>query len=194
MPIAGDSVEYEILKNACTHVKGDNLLTCEIGVREGLGSQIILASFKNKLHWHIGIDPYGNINYEHYDEAGKVQYDYTNQMRLKLLQDLDYPNFTLFTLEDTEFFKRFADGIPIYREKKVILTHYDLVHFDGPHRTTDVLNEVIFFTSRAKKNCVFIFDDYPKYNMSLIWDMLKNYYHFNVIERGKNKIVFQKHA
>jgi hypothetical protein len=194
MPIAGDSTEYEILKNACTHVKGDNLLTCEIGVREGLGSQIILEAFKDKTHWHIGIDPYGNINYPHYDDNQAYRADYTNQMKLRLLQDLNYPNFTLFTLEDIEFFKRFADGIPIYQNEKKVLTHYDLVHFDGPHRTTDVIKEVIFFTSRAKDNCVFIFDDYPKYNMSLIWDMLNHYYNYEQIERGKNKIVFQKHA
>ena len=194
MSIAGDRTEFEILKNACTYVKGDNLLTCEIGVREGLGSQIILNAFKDKTHWHIGIDPYGNINYPHYDDNQAYRADYTNQMKLRLLQDLNYPNFTLFTLEDTEFFKRFADGIPIYQEEKKILTHYDLVHFDGPHRTTDVINEVIFFTSRAKDNCVFIFDDYPKYNMSLIWDMLKHYYKYEQIERGKNKIVFQKDA
>ena len=62
MAIAGDGTEYEILKDACTHVKGDKLLTCEIGVREGLGSKIILEAFKDKTHWHIGIDPYGNIS------------------------------------------------------------------------------------------------------------------------------------
>ena len=194
MSIAGDSVEYEILKKACTYVKGNNLLTCEIGVREGLGSQIILDAFKDKTHWHIGIDPYGNLNYQHYDKGSPYRSDYTNQMKLRLLHDLNYPNFTLFTLEDTEFFKRFSDGIPIYREEKSILTHYDLVHFDGPHQTVEILNEVIFFTSRAKEKCVFIFDDYPKYNMGLIWDMLKHYYHFSLVDRGENKIVFQKNA
>ena len=194
MPIAGDSTEYKILKDACDRVKGDNLLTCEIGVREGLGSKIILESLKNKTHWHIGIDPYGNISYPHYDDNQAYTADYTNQMKLKLLQELAYPNFTLFTLEDTEFFKRFADGIPIYQNEKKFMTHYDLVHFDGPHRTIDVINEVIFFTSRANDNCVFIFDDYPKYNISLIWDMLKHYYDYEQVERGKNKIVFQKHG
>ena len=123
MPITGDSTEYKILKDACDRVKGDNLLTCEIGVREGLGSKIILESFKNKTHWHIGIDPYGNISYPHYDDNQAYTADYTNQMKLKLLQELAYPNFTLFTLEDTEFFKRFADGIPIYQNEKKFMTH-----------------------------------------------------------------------
>jgi hypothetical protein len=31
--------------------------------------------------------------------------------------------------------KRFEDGVPIYRNKKEIKTKYDLVHFDGPHKT-----------------------------------------------------------
>ena len=58
MPITGDSTEYKILKDACDRVKGDNLLTCEIGVREGLGSKIILESFKNKT---VAVSGSGNV-------------------------------------------------------------------------------------------------------------------------------------
>ena len=115
-------------------------------------------------------------------------------MKAELVKNLNYPNFTLYQLEDTEFFKRFADGVPIYRKVKSLMTKYDLVYFDGPHRTTDVLREVIFFAERANDNCVFVFDDYAAYNISLIWDMLKHYYKYGQMERGKNKIVFQKHA
>ena len=216
MPITGDSTEYKILKEACDRVKGDNLLTCEIGVREGLGSKIILESFKNKTHWHIGIDPYGNISYKHYDHPPIVKKDgalidgvrqkagtklplsfranYTNQMKAELLKNLDFPNFTLYQLEDTEFFKRFADGVPIYRNVKSLMTKYDLVHFDGPHRSLDIVTEVIFFASRASDNCVFVFDDYPQYNMSLIGHMLIHYYNFKQVNRGEKKIVFQNHG
>ena len=35
-----------------------------------------------------------------------------------------------FPLEDTEFFKRYSDGIPIYNEKKYIINTYALVFFD----------------------------------------------------------------
>ena len=38
-------------------------LSCEIGVREGLGSKIILDSLQP--HEHYGIDPYGNLKYQH---------------------------------------------------------------------------------------------------------------------------------
>ena len=65
--IQGDSTEYEILEEACKTLDGDNLFTAEIGVRQGQGSKIILDTLKNKNHWHIGIDPYGDIDYLHFD-------------------------------------------------------------------------------------------------------------------------------
>ena len=40
--IQGDSMEYEIIKDACNSLEGDDLLTAEIGVRKGKGSKIIL--------------------------------------------------------------------------------------------------------------------------------------------------------
>ncbi len=50
--IQGDSVEYEILKEACDTL-GDNLLTAEIGVWQGAGTKLILDTLKDKNHWHI---------------------------------------------------------------------------------------------------------------------------------------------
>jgi len=190
--IQGDSAEYDLLIKACSYIKSDNLFTCEIGVREGLGSKIILESFRSKTHWHIGIDPYGNLNYQHYDKKEPYQADYTNKMKSQLVKDLDVPNFTLFQLEDDEFFKRFSDGVPIYRERKILMKAYDLVHFDGPHTTEAVLKEALFFSLRAKENCVFVFDDYKTYNMKLIGFILKTYYNFVILDKGENKIVLQK--
>jgi len=190
--IQGDSSEYDLLVKACSYIKTDNLFTCEIGVREGLGSKIILESFRKKTHWHIGIDPYGNLNYQHYDNKKPYQADSTNNMKSQLVKDLDSPNFTLFQLEDDEFFKRFSDGVPIYRERKILMKGYDLVHFDGPHTTEDVLKEALFFSLRAKENCVFVFDDYKTYNMKLIGFILKTYYNFVILDKGENKIVLQK--
>ena len=103
--IQGDSTEYEIIKEACATL-GDNLLTAEIGVRQGKGTLTILDSLKDKNHWHIGIDPYGNLNYEHYDNSGEYTCDYTNSMRLNLIKDMNYENFTLFPMGDDEFMKR----------------------------------------------------------------------------------------
>ena len=51
--IKGDSSEYELLKNLCDtaplYAPKQRFFSCEIGVREGLGSKIIMDSF-NKKH------------------------------------------------------------------------------------------------------------------------------------------------
>jgi len=190
--IQGDSVEYEIIKEACQSLTNDKLLTCEIGVRQGQGSKIILDELVFKDHWHIGIDPYGNLNYEHYDNSGAYTCDYTNDMKLQLIKDLDYKNFTLFPMGDDEFMKRFHDGVPIYRNEKEIINKYDLVHFDGPHKTYDVIKEAMFFAERSHAGTVFIFDDYPKYDMDLILKIIVNEFGFMLLKQGKNKIALKR--
>ena len=74
MTIRGDSTEYELLKKWCEtlpfYKEPKSVTTCEIGVREGLGSQVIMMGIKarigNKPYEHIGIDPYGSRVYEHF--------------------------------------------------------------------------------------------------------------------------------
>ena len=190
--IRGDSTEYEILEEACKSLEGDDLFTAEIGVREGQGSKIILDSFVSKKHWHKGIEPYGKLNYQHYDSSSSYVCDYTNEMKLQLLKDLNYPNFTLFSLGDDEFMERFHEGVPIYRDKKEIRNQYDLVHFDGPHKSLDVIKEAIFFAERSKAGTVFIFDDYPKYNMDSILKIIVNDFGFMLLKQGKNKISLKR--
>jgi len=189
--IQGDSTEYEILQEACETL-GDNLFTAEIGVREGKGTSTILEALKDKNHWHIGIDPYGNLNYQHYDESSSYTCDYTNSMKLQLIKDIDHENFTLFPMGDDEFMKRFSDGVPIYREKKEIINIYDLVHFDGPHKTVDVIKEVIFFGERSHAGTVFVFDDYPKFDMDTVLKIIVNQYGFMLLKQGKNKISLKR--
>ena len=190
--IKGDSTEYDLLESACKLVPWPEILTAEIGVRQAQGSKIILDSFKEKNHWHIGIDPYGNLNYQHYDTTGSYTCDYTNSMKLQLLQDLSYENFTLYSIGDDEFMKRFQDGVPIYKNKKEIINTYDLVHFDGPHKTIDVIRETMFFGDRARIGSVFVYDDYPKYDMNLIGTILVDHLGFAPVLKGDNKIALQK--
>jgi hypothetical protein len=190
--IKGDSTEYDLLESACKLVPWPEILTAEIGVRQGQGSKIILDSFKEKNHWHIGIDPYGNLNYQHYDTTGSYTCDYTNSMKLQLLQDLPYENFTLYSIGDDEFMKRFQDGVPIYKNTKEIINTYDLVHFDGPHKTIDVIRETMFFGDRARIGSVFVYDDYPKYDMNVIGTILIDYLGFVPVLKGDNKIALQK--
>jgi hypothetical protein len=197
--IQGDSTEYEILKEACKTLDTDDLFTAEIGVRQGQGSKIILDELIFKKHWHIGIDPYGDIKYSHYDNDEKIKWNgdstpptYPNSMKQQLIKDLDYPNFTLYQLGDDEFMKRFEDGVPIYRDKKQIKTKYDLVHFDGPHKTYDVIKEAIFFAERSRPGTVFVFDDYPKFDMDFVLKIIVNEFGFLLLKQGKNKISLKR--
>jgi hypothetical protein len=190
--IKGDSTEYEIIEEACKSLEGDDFFTAEIGVREGAGSKIILNSLVFKKHWHIGIDPYGNLNYQHYDTGESYTADYTNEMKQQLIKDLDYSNFSLLQMGDDEFMKRFYDGVPIYRDKKELRNKYDLVHFDGPHKSVDVIKESIFFGERSHKGSVFIYDDYPKFDIDSVLKIIVNEYGFMLLKQGKNKIALKR--
>lgn len=131
-----DSSEYSILSNAVDMIKNIEGLTCEIGLREGGSTKIILDSLKNNgvQKTHIAIDPYGNIEYR-LKENEVHRMDYTNQMKNKTLYNLykycDENNLEClyFPLEDVEFFKRYSDGVPVYNQYKQIINTYSLVFF-----------------------------------------------------------------
>ena len=184
--IRGDSKDYNLLDNWVRTLKlgSGKVLTCEIGVREGLGSKIIMDGIRNRVtgdYMHIGIDPYGNLKYQHYDNSPAYTADYTNEMRLQLEKDLsEYKEFKLFHMTDKEFMRRYPEYGP-----------FNLVHFDGPHMTRDVLNEAVYFAERSVINTRFIFDDFKGYNMVLISNVLE-YYGFKEIDKGDNKICLEK--
>jgi|TARA_Y100000114_G_scaffold152262_1_gene170322 hypothetical protein len=181
--IQGDSIEYELLTKWSKDFDCKGYYSCEIGVREGLGSKIIMDNVKNN-YMHIGIDPYGDLEYKHYD-SDKEPYrcDYTDEMRDRLLTDFAgyKAKFHLANMFDSVFMSH-----PDNQGKKFMF-----VHFDGPHMTRDVLYEAIWFANRAASGCRFVFDDYPKYNMQLISDAVKPF-GFKVLEQGKNKICLEK--
>ena len=184
--IRGDSKDYNLLDNWVRSLKiTSNVLTCEIGVREGLGSKIIMDAIKAQgpgTHKHIGIDPYGNLKYQHYDTSPAYTADYTDEMRFQLEKDMffDYPQFKLFHMTDKEFMRRYPEYGPFH-----------FVHFDGPHMTREVLNEAIFFAERSELYTRFVFDDYKHYDMETIYKAL-SYYGFKEIDRGDNKICLEK--
>ena len=161
-------------------------------MRQGQGSKIILDELISKKHWHIGIDPYGNLDYQHYDKSESYVCDYTNEMKHQLIKDLDYKNFSLLQMGDDEFMNRFSDGVPIYRDKKELRNKYDLVHFDGPHKSVDVIKESIFFGERSHAGTVFVYDDYPKFDMDSVLKIIVNEYGFMLLKQGKNKISLKR--
>ena len=177
-----DSLNYEVLTEGVLRVQNVEGATCEIGLRRGGGSKFIIdALVDSSQHLskvHMAIDPYGNIDYETTDHD-VVKQDYTNTMRNEALMNLYYytgmknVNFYFFNLEDTEFFKRFSDGFPVYNEHKTIVNKYSFVHFDGPHSVKILKEEISFFNERADAGAVFVFDDVELYNHSYIDSWLK---------------------
>jgi hypothetical protein len=76
--------------------------------------------------------------------------------------------------------------------KKKLKTKYDLVHFDGPHKTYNVIKETIFFGERSHKGTVFVFDDYPKFDMDAVLKIIVNEFGFMLLKQGKNKISLKR--
>ena len=184
MSISGDSKDYDLLEKWSKDFDCQGYKTCEIGVRKGLGSKIIMDNVLNN-YIHVGVDPYANLKYQHYDNQSAVTSNYTDAMRDELLKDfLPYSNqgkFTLCNMTDIDFMN----------ESKHHESKFAFVHFDGPHTTKDVLNESIWFATRCAPHTRYVFDDYPTYDMDLIAKCLE-YFGFKVLEIGINKYVMEK--
>jgi cephalosporin hydroxylase len=178
--LPGDSGDYDLITDAVersTVCKGPAI---EIGLRRGGGTKHIIdviAKQENKRDV-VAIDPYGNIDYNTVVDSNAgpqtVKMDYTNTMRNECLVNLyDYAemmkvNFVFINLEDTEFMKRYADGIPIYQEFKRLESKYSFVHFDGPHFTDDVVKEIEFFNPRMELGATYVFDDVSYYDHGVV--------------------------
>lgn len=197
-----DSKEYEVLEDAARRIVNVPGLSLEIGVRTGGSTKKIMDVFMatgQADRTHIGVDPYGNIEYTHYENVtGRI--GYTNQMRNLTFQSLyEYcSKFNLdvriILLEDTEFFKRFADGLPVYKDVKTIINQYALVFFDGPHCVESVKAEFDFFKDRVVAGSMLVFDDIDQYPHM---EKLHNYilaFGFKEVMKGIGKISYVKTA
>ena len=184
--IRGDSSDYQLLEKWTKGFDCQGYKTCEIGVREGLGSKIIMDNVVNS-YIHVGVDPYGNLKYQHYDDTGAYTCDYTDDMRDTMLNDfkpyLNQGKFTLCNMTDTKFMN----------DTEHRHSTFAFVHFDGPHMTKDVMTEAVWFANRSVKGTRFVFDDYKKYNTALIAQVLE-FYNFKVMELGKNKCLLEKNV
>ena len=182
--IRGDSKDYDLLEKWTKGFDCQGYKTCEIGVREGLSSKIIMDNVVNN-YIHIGVDPYGNLKYQHYDNGQAYTADYTDEMRDTLLKDLmDYREkgrFTLANMTDTEFM--------MHHDHQ--RSTYSFVHFDGPHMTKDVITEAVWFANRSAANTRFVFDDIETYRMDLVAFNLE-FFGFKTMETGKNKMLLEK--
>lgn len=218
-----DSQEYEILVNAAANIGQTPGAVVEIGTRRGGSAKMIidtLVQTGNNNRSMFCIDPYGNIDYPYTNKGLALHYgpdavkegdvndaetttpiklDYDNDMRNRTIPSLYYYaynaglNFTFFCLEDTEFFNRYADGVPVYDEHKTLESEYAFVFFDGPHDNKSLNVECEFFVKRAPVGAVFVFDDIGMYEHDKIVEekwMFSN--GFEVLDKGVTKASYIK--
>ena len=193
--IRGDSTDYDLLDKWSKDFDCQGYKTCEIGVREGLGSKIIMDNVRNN-YIHVGVDPYGDLVYQHCDDQPNRQWighepgvapTYPDSMRDQMLYDFKpYRNegrFTLCNMTDTKFMNDTE-----HKNSK-----FAFVHFDGPHMTRDVITEAIWFANRSAPHTRFVFDDHNEYAMSVIANSLL-YFDFKTKEMGNNKCLLEKNV
>ena len=191
--IRGDSSEYDLLEKWAKGFDCQGHKTCEIGVREGLGSKIIMDNVVNN-YIHVGVDPYGDRVYQHTDDQAQRQWigfekgvapTYPDTMRDTLLYDFkskrNEGKFVLCNMTDTKFMN----------DSEHKYSTFAFVHFDGPHMTKDVITEAIWFANRSAPHTRFVFDDHNTYDMSVITHAL-TYFNFKTKEMGNNKCLLEK--
>ena len=191
--IRGDSTDYDLLDKWSKDFDCQGYKTCEIGVREGLGSKIIMDNVRNN-YIHVGVDPYGDLVYQHCDDQPDrtwhgfekgIAPTYPDSMRDQMLYDFKpYRNegrFTLCNMTDTKFMN----------DSEHRNSTFAFVHFDGPHMTKDVITEAIWFANRSAPHTRFVFDDHNEYAMSVIANSLL-YFDFKTKEMGQNKCLLER--
>ena len=174
-----DSADYDVITKGVELSANIEGLTCEIGFRRGGGSKYIIDALHSLglKKTHIAVDPFGNIEYPEGNRV--IRCDYTNTMRDEAMVEMYLycrrmeQNFIFFNLEDTEFFKRFSDGVPVYSEHKEVLNLYSFIHLDGPHTVPALHEEINFFHDRTNAGAVMVFDDVKLYDHNTIHKYLK---------------------
>lgn len=188
---------YEVLKKHITDLGDVPGLTCEIGLRRGGGTKFILDCFQeNKnVRPHICIDPYGNIMYN--DIVGAHRSDYNDNMKNETLSELykyaydNSLNVLFFNFEDSEFYKRFSDGVPIYDQEKTIINNYCFVHVDGQHEVNSVRMAATFFIPRMSMHGILAFDNTDHYDHTTIHElMIRN--NFALVDDVVHKKVYKR--
>jgi len=217
-----DSQEYDILSNAALKIKGVDGAILEIGTRRGGSTKFIIDSLVSNEDTNRSmfcIDPYGNIEYPQtnlsltINEPNKFQidgdpesktiiqnikHDYDNDMRNQTIPSLYYYaykaglNFTFFCLEDTEFFNRYSDGVPVYNEFKKIENKYALVFFDGPHINEIAVEETEFFIDKCNIGSMLVYDDIWMYDHDAQIESILFQNGFELFEKGIYKASYVK--
>jgi hypothetical protein len=173
MALQDNGHDYDVLTQAVKAVKGVPGLTCEVGLREGGGSKYMIdALMENQDHGrtHVAIDCYGSMPYTQSEQQQRTDGPYPNEMMSRTLSELyGYVHgkpmqVYFFPMEDTEFFNRFGDGVPVYSgAHKEVLNTYACTYLDGPHSLGSTMVETVFFAARGVPGSVIVYDDVSGY-------------------------------
>ncbi len=102
-------------------------------------------------------------------------------------------NFVPLPFEDSEFMKRFADGVPVYYEgHKQLLNTYGLVFLDGPHDAVSVRAEIEFFAPRLAREGLLVIDDHLEGARPKFWQQLKQRFGLVAISTSPTKMVLRR--
>jgi hypothetical protein len=85
-------------------------------------------------------------------------------------------NLFFLPMEDSEFFIRFADGVPIYQGKKELVNKYGFVFVDGQHSLEAVKLAINFFSTRMISKGILMFDNTDVYDHSQV--------HVGLLDKG----------
>lgn len=196
---ACDGTEYEILERAVESVKDIEGLILEIGTRKGGSMMIIIDSLlrsEQENRHVISVDPYGHIPYNSGTMAGICKFDYTNDMKKKTMVDLytyvqNKPvNLITFCMTDSEFRKRFSNGVEVYQDDPILVNKYAFAFLDGPHDTISVTNELQFICNRMTKGAKVVIDNIDFFDLDTLLAAYKK--DFEVVEQGVQKICLCK--
>lgn len=197
-----DSTEYELLIAAAKEASKVEGMSCELGLRRGGGTRMILDTFLEAGVYknHVAVDPWGDIEYLTTEKNHvRLATDYTNSMRNTCMVELftyymDKPvNVKVENMTDEEFFKRFPDYVPFYDNKgRVDEKFYCIAHLDGPHDSDVVINEARFFSPRMKKGAMLVCDDTNLYDHARAEKVILEELGFEIAARGQRKLVYRK--
>jgi len=179
LEVDGYRICYDAMTKYLLDLKDVSGITCEVGLRRGGGTVHIINSLieNGDKRTHVCIDPYGTIMYS--DIVGVHRTDYTNQMRNQTISDIfkfaydKEVNLIFFNLEDSEFYKRFSDGVPVYDMEKELTNEYAFVHIDGQHDLESVMIAANFFKDRISLGGILVFDNTNNYDHDKVDYFLK---------------------
>lgn len=195
-----DSGEYEMLTEAVElsrHVEG---MACEIGLREGYGTAVIIEAVAENCPSKvvISVDPYGSILYE--GREGQIcRLDYDDNMMVRCIPNMYQFAFEhcvtwkFINLTDTDFFELYKNGVPVYDLERVVHQKYSMVHFDGPHSVNDILHEILWFNDRMYSGSTIVIDDItPDFFDIVPINELLTSLGWSILKQGLKKGLYQK--